>query len=299
MNNGAQEQQVVTLVPLLSVSTGDDLSELVRHWRMRSLPHRIVEENGGQVIYGLSADFEEIKAEFDSFMAGTLVVASDGQSQGPASPLLANIALSGLPVTLGMIVLSVLGFFIARYNLQPFFDLMVIQTVDTSGVAQWLGLPVRISIEEFLTHGHYWRLLTPIFLHFSWVHIVFNMLWLWELGRRIEQGVGSLHLLMVILFIGIASNLWQADSTPYADFGGMSGVIYGLLAYCWVFSMLARDERFKIPNAVYVLMIGTLLIGYAGLFDSVVRMANTAHLMGLVYGLLIAIPSAFIFRLRS
>ena len=70
-----------------------------------------------------------------------------------------------------------------------------------------LGLPVRISIGEFLQHGHYWRLVTPIFLHFGWVHLIFNMLWLWELGRRIEYAVGSLHLLTVILFIGIASNL--------------------------------------------------------------------------------------------
>ena len=101
-------------------------------------------------------------------------------------------------------------------------------------------------------------------MHFGWLHITFNMLWLWELGRRIELQGGSLHLLSVVFFIGVASNLYQAASTPLATFGGMSGVIYGLLGYCAVFSLISPQRALHLPKEIYIFMLVSLLIGYLG-----------------------------------
>lgn len=304
MSSSGSSKQNIVLSPIAALPPESDLTDLIRYWRGQGLPHRIVEESGMQVLYALEDRSAQMIDELKRFQSGEMQVelrngvAATGVSGAyKASEILSFI--KNVPVTLCMVMLSILGFFVGSYQFQPFFDLMVIQTVDTSGVAQWLGLPIRISIEEFLSHGHYWRLLTPIFLHFGWVHIVFNMLWLWELGRRIEKSVGSIHLLMIIIFIGVASNLWQAESTPLADFGGMSGVIYGLLGYCGVFYLLLKDHRFELPKAVYVIMLGSLLLGYSGLLDHFVLMANTAHLMGLVFGFVIAIPSALMFKFRS
>ena len=247
--------------PLIAFPADADLLDLTRHWRNQNLPHRIVEQNSQQVIYAPEYLREQLAADAKQFHDGTLVVevdtveaSQDVQTQSVTFTELFRAA----PVTLSLVIASVIGFLAGTYQLQPLYDLMVMQTIDRSGAAEFLGLSPRISIEEFLSHGQYWRLVTPIFLHFGWLHIVFNMLWLWELGRRIERAVGSMHLLMVTFFIGIASNLWQAESTPLAGFGGMSGVVYGLLAYCGVFSLLLRDERFELPLPIYVLMLATL-----------------------------------------
>lgn len=291
----------VSIQPVASLSLDSNIVELSRSWQQRGIVHRVVEEDGQQVIYAEKEQEGHINQDLQAFLRGDLsaikseVPVPEKNNRGKRSISFFRI-FSMIPVTAIMMVLSVLGFLVVELNFESIVNLMVIQSVDHSAIAEMLNLPRQISINEFLAHGHYWRLVTPIFLHFGWVHIVFNMLWLWELGRRIEVVMGSMHVLMVILFVGIASNLYQTFSTPLAYFGGMSGVIYGLLGYCGVFTLLAPHKDLRMPLAIYVLMLGSLLVGYSGVFDFLALMANTAHLTGLIFGILIAIPSALIYR---
>jgi len=294
MNSSTQ----VSIQPVADISLQRDIGELSRSWQRGGIAHRVVEENGRQVIYAEAGQSDRVNHELQAFLRGDSpqieysksVPVSDGTNVS----MLRIFKL--IPVTAIMIALSIFGFIVVELNLETIKQLMVIQSVDDSEVAVMLNLPRQISINEFLAHGHYWRLVTPIFLHFGWVHIVFNMLWMWELGRRIETVMGSAHVLMVILFVGVASNLYQSYSTPLAQFGGMSGVIYGLLGYCGVFTLLAPHKHLRMPVAIYVLMLGSLLVGYSGIFDFLAMMANTAHLTGLIFGVLIAVPSALIYR---
>ena len=133
-------------------------------------------------------------------------------------------------------------------------------------------------------------------MHFGWLHITFNMLWLWELGRRIETQCGKVHFISVVFFVAVTSNLYQAASTPYAYFGGMSGVVYGLLGYCAVFNFIAPHKIFALPRSIYVVMLLSLAIGWSGAFSFLANMANTAHLSGLLWGCFIALPSALLTR---
>ncbi len=77
------------------------------------------------------------------------------------------------------------------------------------------------------------RLITPIFIHFGPMHLIFNMLVLYELGRMIEMAQGTKRLALLVVIIGAGSNLGQyLIADPY--FGGMSGVLYGMVGYIWL-----------------------------------------------------------------
>lgn len=281
---------------VLDAPLEQNLKPLSIFWWHQQLPHHIVERAGRQIVLVEQPQLcEQMREDYAAFIDGSLNIEWSEQIKPAPVELVRNL-LRRYPVTLSLVVLSLLGFALVSLQLQSIVDWLVIQSVDTSGLAQRLNLPEQISINEFLSHGQYWRLITPIFLHFGWVHITFNMLWLWELGRRIEVQGGSLHLLCVVLFVGAASNLYQAASTPFAFFGGMSGVIYGLLGYSALFNFISPHKNLVQPKEVYIIMLASLLIGWLGVFDFLAQMANTAHLSGLLCGALIAIPSALISR---
>lgn len=126
-----------------------------------------------------------------------------------------------------------------------------------------------------------WRLLTPAFIHLSATHLLFNLFWWWYLGGRIELRLGAWHLLLILLVTGISANLLQwYTSGPL--FGGLSGVVYGLLGFCAVYGY-GRQNSLTLPPALISFMVMWLLLGYTNILW--VNMANEAHLMGLISGL--------------
>lgn len=129
-------------------------------------------------------------------------------------------------------------------------------------------------------NGEIWRLVTPIFLHFMVIHILFNMMWLWDLGGTVERIQSKGFLLFFVLSIGILSNLIQYYSNGPA-FGGMSGVVYGLLGYTWIRSFNVKSG-YQLPKSIIGLMLAWLLLGYTGLIGAI---GNAAHLSGLILGM--------------
>src|SRR5690606_16541906 len=74
-----------------------------------------------------------------------------------------------------------------------------------------------------IASGQLWRLVTPIFLHGGILHLVFNMLWLYQLGSAIEHYEGSRLLLLMVMILGALCNTAQYLVSGPA-FVGMSGV---------------------------------------------------------------------------
>lgn len=136
--------------------------------------------------------------------------------------------------------------------------------------------------------GQVWRLVTPIFLHFGMIHLVFNLLWLRALGGGIELRKGSWRLLVLVLASAVASNvgqyLIQAEGDEAAIFGGMSGVVYALFGYIWMKGHAHPEEGLAVPANTVILMIAWFLIGTTGAFGQI-AIANGCHGVGLIAGM--------------
>lgn len=284
------------MIKVLEAPLDLNLHALSVYWWQKELAHKISEEAGKQVVWATNDQhLNAMREDYQALRDGRLQLALEKKPQAFSLAPLMHI-ISASPVTLFLVLLSIIGFLLVEFRLNGIVELLKIQSVDTSRLSQSLKMSSRISPQEFLAHGQYWRLVTPIFLHFGWVHITFNMLWLWELGRRIETQCGKVHFISVVFFIAVTSNLYQAASTPYAYFGGMSGVIYGLLGYCAVFNFIAPHKIFALPRSIYIVMLLSLALGWSGVLDIFASMANTAHLSGLLWGCFIALPSALLTR---
>jgi GlpG protein len=130
--------------------------------------------------------------------------------------------------------------------------------------------------------GEFWRLLTPIFLHLSVTHIVFNMLALYQLGCMIEARRGSWHLVALVVVLGLGSNLAQYVAAG-PGFGGMSGVVFGLIGYVWMRGKYDRASGLVLDRTYLTISLVWLVACYTGWLGPV---ANTAHVAGLALGAL-------------
>lgn len=186
------------------------------------------------------------------------------------------------PVMMIALVLSILGALLVSFQF-PLLHWFTFQDFRLLSPSEIEFRPLADS----LALGQYWRLITPIFIHFGVFHIAFNGLWLWEFGRRIETLAGSFHFLMLMLVIAVVSNycqyLWDGPSL----FGGMSGVLYGLLGYIWIRNLIAPSASLRLPRGIIGFMLVWLAVCMSGaitfLFGA--GIANAAHVSGLLAGM--------------
>ena len=139
------------------------------------------------------------------------------------------------------------------------------------------------------------RLLGPALFHFSWLHIVFNTMWWWQLGGSVERILGKGALINLFLITALFSNLGQFIVTG-PNFGGLSGVVYGLVGYVWWYGWLAPEKGLMISKPIIGFLLFWLVLGYVDVLP--VNMANTAHLLGLVSGCLLAAVNVFLLKRR-
>ena len=162
------------------------------------------------------------------------------------------------------------------------------------------GSSLYPSLEHtFLVSWEWWRLITPTFLHFSLTHLIFNCLWIYILGSKIEIIDGKVMFLTLFLFAGLSSNLGQYFFTGDYLFGGLSGAVYGLLGYCFILDLDNRGQRYDLPNALYIFMFIWLLIGFTGVLKvfGFGNVANIAHLVGMIAGFILGIMSKYTLKI--
>lgn len=144
------------------------------------------------------------------------------------------------------------------------------------------------SLDELVQTNQWWRLFTPAFIHFSVIHIVFNLIWWWVLGSQLERSFGSIALAGIFAIAAISSNIAQLlVSGP--NFGGLSGVVYALFGYVWWVGWLRPSWGIGLPNSLVYFLLTWLALGYLDILW--VNMANEAHLFGLISGCLMALAT--------
>lgn len=185
-------------------------------------------------------------------------------------------------VTFALIALSVLA--TAITGLAKRDDLLAWLSIGTAD--EILGAGRMLS---HVQRGEVWRLVTPIFVHYSLLHILFNMWWLLDLGSTIENRIGAVRFTALVLVTALVSNVAQYVLLESPFFGGMSGVVYALFGYIWVRGRLDRPSGLTMPpNSVPILLVW-LGLGFTGFVGNV---ANVAHLGGLVSGALLGALAA-------
>ena len=138
-----------------------------------------------------------------------------------------------------------------------------------------------LKVNELILAGQYWRLVTPVLLHGSILHLGFNMYALHILGRRVEKLFGSLRFLGLYLIAGITGNLFSFLLSDSASLGS-STAIFGLLGAEGVFiyqhrKLLGEQSRVALRQIIQVAGVN-LLIGLSPGID------NWGHIGGLFGG---------------
>ncbi len=179
----------------------------------------------------------------------------------------------------GALLVAILGLFLATW---------VASGLGPGGPSSGILLRFGAFHARVFRDGEYWRLLTAVFLHGGFVHIMFNSAALYQLGPAVESIYSWAR--MLVLFVG-AGLLGSAVSVLYHDRVqgvGASGAIFGLIGVIAVFGYRRGGSygdavmRTAIQWAVFGLAFGFL----GPLID--IRVDNAAHIGGLIGGAALA-----------
>ncbi len=164
-----------------------------------------------------------------------------------------------------------------------FVAYMLKRADSSSGVL--LGLVCPNAYE--LWGGAYWGLFTSVFVHMKLWHIAFNLYWLWVLGSVAERTLGTGRFLVFFLGAALVSSSLQLAVSNSTGIGA-SGVGYAIFGLMWasrrrvpVFEEVLGE---KTPPLFFIWLVGCIVVTQLGWMN----IGNTAHVSGLVFGILVA-----------
>ncbi len=164
--------------------------------------------------------------------------------------------------------------------------LFVVQTLGGNFLASWFtqNLGFDPSFPTFLTQP--WRLITYAFIHAGFLHFVFNMLWLWWMGRAVEETVGPRSFTVIYLGAGMLGALLDAAIAQVFGFAfviGASGAVTGVLV---AFAMLYPRAPIMLflfpPIEARYFVVGWIAIDilFLGSNDGVARLVHIGGALG-------------------
>lgn len=288
---------------VIEVSQNEDLSQFSRLLWQQKISHRLHALENGQILgVPRQQDVANVLNLYRQWCAGEISLSESDSADVIAyfdgRELLARSlhALIRAPVTISLIIVCVALAVITRFGAdQAILSFFLYPDFSFAGSTIYLS-----SVLENFTFVQFVRMISPMLLHFSLIHIVFNMLWLWELGKRIEAVQVSWAMLLLVLVLAIVSNTVQYLFGGGVNFGGMSGVVYGLFAYCWMWQLFDPAKKLGLPGALIFFMLLSLLLITAMSLENIADAAHIGGLLcGVVYGASVATASRIQRALRS
>ena len=271
------------MIRLISISNPRMAQAFIDYMASRRIDIKMMPEGSGQFALWLADSQHQIEAEAElqhfldnpsdaKYQAASWDMAESRTSQSSyQSPsMLAMVKAKAGPVTLAVMLVSIIIFALQQFG-------------AGQAVFSALHFPALAGQEWQL-----WRWVSHAVLHFSVMHIAFNLLWWWQLGGDIEQRLGTkklLQLFVVSAALSGAGQYWVEG----ANFGGLSGVVYALVGYLWMLGYKAPQLGLNMPKPIIGFMLVWLVLGFVQPFMAI---ANTAHLVGLISGVVFGLVDA-------
>ncbi len=132
----------------------------------------------------------------------------------------------------------------------------------------------------------WYHIFTPIFMHFSLMHIGFNLVMWCYISSQIEKNLGIGTIIALLLITAVIPNYSQYISTG-ANFGGISGVINGLIGFCWIVKRLGNQyyQNIFFPEGLFTVCVIVDLLGLLDILPGF-STANIVHIVGLACGII-------------
>lgn len=273
------------VIEVMRLPLAVDLSGFVGLLRRLQVPHRVSEEGEEQVLWAADTLAQDVLQLYHRYPDGNAELDTVPQVQGPEDKrpgLVEQLRASRMTAAvliLTFVVAAVTGLGDSLQGLRWFTFL------EFQARGDYLYFT---PLAQGLADGQWWRLVSPMLIHFGLLHLAMNSLWYWELGRRIEARQGAWMVLGLTLVFSLVSNLAQHWMSGPSLFGGLSGVLYGLLGHVWLYQRLAPDTHYQLPRGTVASMLIWLLVCLSGVIGALGfgQIANAAHVAGLLVGCL-------------
>ncbi|CAN9160948.1 unnamed protein product [Alternaria alternata] len=153
------------------------------------------------------------------------------------------------------------------------------------------GVPNQEGITDFKDRSHepnqWWRFITPIFLHAGIIHIGFNMLLQWTLGRDMEKEIGPLRFALVYFSAGIFGFVLGGNYAPDGITSvGASGSLFGVLALTMLDLLYNWSTRRSPVKDLLFLLLDMAIAFVIGLLPG---LDNFSHIGGFLMGIVLGI----------
>ena len=184
------------------------------------------------------------------------------------------------PITFTLILINIVIWLCMILYLNRFSDVKLLE----------VGGLVHFNV----VHGEWYRLISSMFLHFNFEHILMNMLSIFIFGKIVESIIGSWRMLIIYIISGLYGNFVSLSFNTTTISVGASGAIFGLIGSIFVIMYLSKNFNKK--------MIGQLLIALVVLIVFSLFMSNInimAHLGGFISGVLITLIGYYFKTQRS